>query len=132
VPDRFCPCYSLQAVSLVDPFLVQGAETAVQKINWDLNPDLNQRMNHCATLKISKITAGAFIDKSSSSISIKRYIVAFVTEPGEFLIEAEIDYFNENGTFSEMPNVQRASKINQKHVRCIKDSKIELFCYCKT
>lgn len=124
VPDRYCACYSLTSADLNDPLLLQGATKAVEKINSDLK--LNPIPNKCSSLSWIKIVAGAVMDKSF----VKRYIVAFLTFPGDFLIEAEIDYYVPNATFSDEPSVQRASKINQEHVKCINDPFLELFCYC--
>lgn len=129
IPEPYCACYPVESVPTSDLKLEESAEKAVQKINFDLNTlaTTSGASNMCAKLMVGKITAGAKMDKGD----IIRYVVGFVTLPGEFLIEAEIDFLVANKTFHGVPNVQRASKIDQNHVKCINNPKIELFCYCK-
>lgn len=127
VPQRYCACYPVVSLPLSDSNLLEGAERAVEKVNHDLNPEGDEGKKLCVKLTVGKITAGA----KMYADGIIRYIVGFVTFPGEFLLEAEIDFFVKNNTFSSVPNVQRASKIDQRHVKCVTDPKVELFCFCK-
>jgi len=132
IPDNYCACYPLQQVDLGDSLLQEAAEQAVQWLNSNTLKDTG-----CQPLFVSKVTAGAYMNKSRILLNgqterVGRYIVGFLTNPGQFLIEAELNYFHDNSTFSPSPNVQRASKINKAHVGCAKTSKVELFCFCSS
>ncbi|XP_021950524.1 uncharacterized protein LOC110847822 [Folsomia candida] len=123
IPDDFCACYLPQQVLLDDPLLRKAALAALESKNQDL---IN---SPCAPLQVKAITAGTVVTKFSKDL-VKRFIVAFTTKPGDFTFEVEIDYFMGNSTFNAQPSVHRISAINKEHITCIKDSKLELYCYC--
>jgi hypothetical protein len=132
IPDTYCACYSLEQVELNDGLIISAAQRAMDWINTKVLGN-----SPCAELQVEKLTAGAVMDKtrkgqdwSSGHDKVLRYIVGFLANPGQILVEAEVNYFTGNKSFGSNPNVQRASKINQEHVKCVRDSKVELFCYC--
>lgn len=125
VPEEFCPCYIPEYSPIDDPIVLKAALSAVAKINKDLTPK-------CSPLRVNKVTAATVFNMPArrNDPIVNRYVVAFTTTPGDFLIEAGGQYFVQNGTFSHMVDVHRENSINKKHVQCIKDSKLELFCFC--
>jgi hypothetical protein len=124
VPEMYCACYALKHVDVQDSMLYTASLAAVHKVNSQIINGTS-----CSQLKVAEITAGAVMEKSTS---VRKYVVGFVTSPGSFLIEAEVDYFVGNGTFnSNEASIQRASRIKPRHTQCINDAVLELFCYCK-
>jgi hypothetical protein len=72
------------------------------------------------------------MDKIVDGEKVTKVIVGFLALPGSLLIEAEIDHYLRTGSWSPTPSVNRANKMNQEHIKCIRDPKLELFCYCST
>jgi hypothetical protein len=125
IPDDFCVCHPLHEVSLSDFNLQLAAVKAVNTINSDL---LNG--TQCSPLKLTQVTAGAVKEKGVGG-SLKDYIVGFVTSPGSFLIEAVVEYsVPESSLNVSLAKIMRSSKMNPDHIKCLKDAKLELFCYC--
>jgi hypothetical protein len=125
IPSDFCVCHPLHEIPLSDPNLQLAAEKAVDTLNSDL---LNG--TRCSPLKLTEITAGAVKEKGVGG-SVKDYIVGFVTSPGSFLIEAVVEYSVQEASFSSsLTKIMRSSKMNPNHIKCVKDGKLELFCYC--
>lgn len=126
VPEELCACFPIQEVDLKNEILIQAASASIMKINKDLISS-----DKCRSFQLGQITSGAVLNKTSSDVGQKlRYVVGFTTSPGQYLFEAEINYFPVNKTFSREVEVKRVSKIKQAHVKCIQDAKLELFCYC--
>jgi hypothetical protein len=125
ISDEFCVCHPLYEVSLSDSNLHLAAVQAVNTLNSDL---LNG--TQCSPLKLTKVTAGAVKGKGVGG-SVKDYIVGFVTSPGSFLFEAVVEYSVPDASFSSsLAKIMRSSKMNPNHIKCLKDTKLELFCYC--
>lgn len=126
VPEEYCACFPIQEVDLKNEILIQAANASILNIN-------NNRISpKCLPLELDRITAGALLNKTMKNVQKFRYIVGFTTLPGEFVFEAEVNYFPQNKTFSTDVDVSRVSKIDKNFVKCINDSKLELFCYCKS
>lgn len=125
VPERFCACYIFEPVPLSSPMLRESAEKALHEIGKSLALTAGEGV--CADLEVEMITAGAVGRKTAD---IRKYVVSILARPGDILIEAEVDFFEGNNTFSDFPVVQRSNKINHAHAKCTKDPKTELFCYC--
>jgi len=130
IPEDFCPCYPLKKVDVEESLPRKAAEHAVSFIN-----SVILKNTTCEKLSVANVTAGTYNNTTKTGLNghkelVYRYIVGFVTSPGFFLVEADINYFPGNSSFSENPNVQRANKINPSHIGCI-DSKKELFCFCR-
>lgn len=127
VPPEFCPCYIPDTLQLNDPVLVKASEVAIAKINKGLS-------DPCSQLSVGRISSGAALALSKVLVEgvpeIQRIIVAFTTSPGDYRFEAEVNYFSGNKSFSTSASVQRTSKVNRKYTACVKDAKLELFCYC--
>jgi hypothetical protein len=125
IPDEFCVCHPSHEVSLSDPTLQLAAVQAVNTLNSDL---LNG--TRCSPLKLTEVTAGAVKEKGVGG-SVKDYTVGFVTSPGSFLIEAVVEYSVPQASFNvSLAKIMRSSKMNEDHLKCLKDAKLELFCYC--
>jgi hypothetical protein len=125
IPDDFCVCHPLHEVSLSDFNLHVAAVKAVNTINSYL---LNG--TQCSPLKLTQVTAGAVKEKGVGG-RLKDYIVGFVTSPGSFLIEAVVEYSVPQASFNvSLAKIMRSSKMNPDHLKCLKDAKLELFCYC--
>jgi hypothetical protein len=126
IPDEFCVCHPLYEIPLSDPTLHLAAVEAVNTLNSDL-----VNGTRCSPLKLTEVTAGAVKEKGVGG-SLKDYIVGFVTSPGSFLIEAVVEYSVQEASFSSsLAKIMRSSKMNKNDIKCVKDAKLELFCYCK-
>jgi hypothetical protein len=126
IPSEFCVCHPLDEIPLSEFNLHLAAVQAVDTLNSDL---LNG--TRCSPLKLTQVTAGAVREKGVGG-SVKDYIVGFVTSPGSFLIEAVVEYSVPDASFNvSLAKIMRSSKMNKNHIRCVKDAKLELFCYCK-
>jgi hypothetical protein len=124
IPDEFCSCHIPQEMPLNDPLLREAAETAIISKN-------NELPSICAPLSVTKITTGTKIAVSSSSF-LQRLIVGFSSEPGNIGLEAQLVYDSVSKSFNKTGlSVQRTNKMNPNHIQCIKDAKMELFCYCR-
>jgi len=125
VSDTFCACYPLLKVEPEDEYLKTAAVKAIDYVNEFLPDD------KCDTLMLKMVVGGAMIDNTNHKTNKRiTYIVSFTSNPGDFLFEADIDYFPNNKTFSQPTNVLRTSKINTD-VSCVPDRNLEQFCYCR-
>jgi hypothetical protein len=67
------------------------------------------------------------------------YIIVFLTVPGEFLFEANVNYFQRHGhesgnslkDFSMSTDILRMSKMTTD-VSCVHDSYLEKLCFCRS
>jgi len=123
VPSSYCSCNPLHPVNLNDTLMQQAAHLAVTNINSKILAS-----SPCQPLTVSRIITGAA--KIDTEDEMKRLIVTFVSIPGDFVIEAEVDYSLKQKTFLSGASVQRANKINPHNTRCIKDALKELYCFC--
>jgi hypothetical protein len=125
IPSDFCVCHPLYEIPLSDSNLQLAAVQAVNTLNSDL---LNG--TRCSPLKLTQVTAGAVKEKGVGG-SVKDYIVGFVTSPGSFLIEAVVEHSVPDASFNvSLAKIVRASRMNKDDSKCVKDAKLELFCYC--
>lgn len=121
VPEAYCPCDPLKTLELDDPLLKEASILAITYINEKL-------IDKCVDLEVAKILAGGLKKLIEKWI----YIVTFVTTPGHFEFEAEVNYFPGNTSFGENPPVvQRVNKINSNFITCLSDRSLDLYCYCR-
>lgn len=121
VPEACCACNSLENVQLNDTYLKKASVLAVTYINKKL-------IAECVDLKVAKILQGGLKEMLEEKLI---YIVTFVTTPGDFVFEAEVNYFRRNSSFGKNPVVQRVNKVNSNFVTCLTSRTLELFCYCR-
>lgn len=124
---NLCACATPNKLSLNDTNVIKAAAAALSHINAFL-PE------QCAKLSLSKIAAGAVIKVNGTNST---YIIAFLTVPGEFLFEANVNYFqhHESGNsledFSISTDILRMSKMTTD-VSCVHDSYLEKLCFCRS
>ncbi|OXA63650.1 hypothetical protein Fcan01_03216, partial [Folsomia candida] len=118
VPDELCTCHFKNSLDLGDPLLEKASNAALNETNAKF------QSTNCSKLKLGNIIGGAIIDRPK-----KKIVVGFTTNPGNFSVEAVLNYEEKKLGLSHM---QRTDKINQSHVWCVNNAKLELFCYCKT
>jgi len=125
IPERFCVCILPKELPTTDPNLLLAAEETTKTLNEHLALAANGR---CAHLRVSKITAGATLSNKQAKKNIF-YIVDFIAEPGNILIEAHVEYTVSSKVFSSSPDVSRLNRM-VGDFSCITDSKLEKFCSC--
>jgi hypothetical protein len=126
IPDEFCVCHPLGEIPLSEPNLRLAAVKAVDTLNSDLLGGTG-----CSPLKLTQVTAGAVKEKGVGGSVVKDYIVGFVTSPGSFLMEAVVEYSVHQASFNvSLGKIMRSSRMNKDDSKCVKDAKLELFCYC--
>jgi hypothetical protein len=127
IPSEFCVCHPLDEIPLSEFNLHLAAVQAVNTLNSDL-----LKGTRCSPLKLTQVTAGAVKEKGVGG-SVKDYIVGFVTSPGSFLFEAVVEYSVQEASFNvSLAKIMRASRMSLSHIKCLKDAKLELFCYCSS
>jgi hypothetical protein len=124
IPQHYCACNLVKETDDKES-LTLAAIAATDKLNSDL---LNG--TDCSELEVKRITAGGIVEINKS---VKNYIVGFVTSPGSFRIEASVEYNVKEGTFrvESLESIMRVNSLSSSDTGCVKDSKLELFCYCK-
>jgi len=121
VPDAYCACFIPRHVPLNDSYLIIAAKHAVDRINSFI-PKI------CHSVELDTIVSGGMMEKKTD-LEIT-YIIAFRTNPGNFIFEANVDYFPKENTFATNDNILRMDKINAQHTHCLTSAIGERFCYC--
>ena len=143
VLDDFCACVVPTKVATSDTTLIRAAEAAVEYINTFLP-------TQCAPFRLSRVISGAIKAQNFTNFNVNKailnsnvaetvllhpsYIVAFTTNPGEFLFESNVKYDSSGkqsqGSFQVGTEILRMNKISTD-VSCIHSAYLERFCYCK-
>lgn len=113
-----------------DPNVNLAASVAIKYVN-EMILSKNKK---CGKLSVHEVTsAGRMEMRGQGQDNLDFiYIVAFVTNPGGFLIEAEVGFGFKRGP--KVIQVHRASGMHARDIRCLNgeaDAEVELWCFCE-
>jgi hypothetical protein len=114
---NYCACLPPRRLDMTDPKLLEAAKTAVAYLN-DAVP------GQCAMSNLDRVVAGALME----SLDETTYVVTFYTTPGDFLFEANVEYY-EGAKFRVTTDLLRMNKISRS-AECVDTSLLERYCYC--
>jgi hypothetical protein len=118
---NYCACVPPTKLDTTDP-LVLGAVGAALKYLNEVVPS-----SQCAEASLQRVVAGAVMFNGKGHDPT--YVVSFYTNPGQFMFEATVDYYENSGAFNVTTDLLRMNKI-VRSASCVDTSLLERYCYC--
>ncbi|CAG7787033.1 unnamed protein product, partial [Allacma fusca] len=124
IEDDFCACNVPFKINSDREDVRMAAKIAIGQINSMIPPQ-------CSQFHLIKIHAAGGLGRviKTEFAHLGLYTVIFLVDPGNFLFEATMEYHSDVKDFLVKGSIARVSKVILGR-SCIKDYKMELYCYC--